>query len=83
MPSYFLNSSATVKCYHREPGTSRVQRLCERRTHPPRHLSALAAAANVPDELILVVADTRLAAIVPLEGLRVVNLTYPPPGSPA
>jgi predicted nucleic acid-binding protein len=169
VPSYFLDSSAIVKRYHRERGTPWVQRLCEPRTHPPLYLSslaevevvaalrrtgrtqglhasfvdtmvarferhialsvptsispvyrlvplaptvltlaaalcnrywamqphplrsldaiqlacALAAAADVSDELILVTADARLAAIAPLEGLRVINPSYPPPGSPA
>ncbi len=169
MSSYFLDSSALVKRYHREPGTPWIQRLCEPRTHPPLYLSslaevevvaalrragrtqglhvsfvdamvarferhlalslptspspvyrvvplaptvltlaaalctrywaiqphplrsldaiqlacALAAAADVPDELILVAADVRLAAIAPLEGLHVINPSYPPPGLPA
>lgn len=169
MPSYFFDSGAIVKRYHREQETPWVQTLCEPRRHPPlylsslaevevvaalrragrtqglppsftdtmvarfeRHLSlsgptslspvyrlvplapavlalaaalcnrywaiqphplrsldaiqlasALAAAADVPDELILVAADVRLAAIAPLEGLRVINPSYSPPGSPA
>jgi len=55
--------------------------------HPLRSLDAiqlacaLATAANVPDELILVAADTRLAAIAPLEGLHVINPIDPPPKS--
>src|SRR6185369_5324981 len=63
--------------------------LCTRywamQPHPLRSLdsiqlaSALAAAADVSDELILVAADMRLAAIAPLEGLRVINPSYPPP----
>ncbi len=51
---------------------------------PPRSLdaiqlaSALLVAASIPDELILVTADTRLAVIAAFEGLRVVNPAYPP-----
>jgi hypothetical protein len=39
---------------------------------------AIAVAAHVPEELILVAADTRLIAIAPLEGLRVINPIDPP-----
>lgn len=164
MPSYFFDSSAIVKRYHREPGTAWVQELCEPRTHPPiylsqlaevevvaalrrlgrnaelhpafidtmqntfeRHLAlsdpsrtfpvyllinispailamaaalctqywemrpyplrsldaiqlacAIATARGLPDELVFVTADTRLSAIAPLEGFRVINPAYPP-----
>jgi predicted nucleic acid-binding protein len=40
---------------------------------------ALATAASVSDELIFVTADTRLAAIAPREGFRVVNPAFPSP----
>lgn len=39
---------------------------------------ALAGAADLPDELIFVTADVRLAAIAPLEGFRVINPAFPP-----
>jgi predicted nucleic acid-binding protein len=42
LPSYFFDSSAILKRYHREPGTAWVQELCEPRTHPPIYLSQLA-----------------------------------------
>lgn len=42
MPSYFFDSSAIVKRYHREPGTAWVQELCEPRNHLPIYLSQLA-----------------------------------------
>ena len=42
MPAYFFDSSALVKRYHRELGTSWVQAVCEPRTHPPLHISELA-----------------------------------------
>ncbi|HEX5549156.1 MAG TPA: type II toxin-antitoxin system VapC family toxin [Ktedonobacterales bacterium] len=42
MPSYFFDSSAIVKRYHREPGTAWVQELCEPQSHPPIYLSQLA-----------------------------------------
>lgn len=40
--------------------------------------SALLAAASVPDELVLVTSDVRLAAVAAFEGLRVINPAYPP-----
>jgi hypothetical protein len=40
--------------------------------------SALLVAAAIPDELIFVTADARLAAVVAFEGLRVINPIYPP-----
>jgi hypothetical protein len=52
--------------------------------HPLRSLDAiqlacaLAVSVNLADELIVVTADVRLAAIASLEGLRVVNPTFPP-----
>lgn len=42
MPSYFFDSSAIVKRYHRELGTAWVQSICEPRTRPPLYLSQLA-----------------------------------------
>lgn len=164
MASYFFDSSAIVKRYHREPGTDWVQSICGPRTHPPvylsqlaqvevvaalrrtgrhdqlhpafvdamvntfeRHLvlsdpsrarsmyllvpltpailifaaalcnkywdirpyplrsldaiqlaSALGVASTLSDELIFVSADSRLAAMAPLEGLMVVHPAYPP-----
>ena len=42
MPSYFLDSSAILKRYHREPGTSWVKALSEPRTHSPIYISQLA-----------------------------------------
>jgi predicted nucleic acid-binding protein len=42
VPSYFFDSSAIVKRYHREPGTSWVEALCEPRIHPPIYISQLA-----------------------------------------
>jgi uncharacterized protein len=42
MPSYFLDSSALVKRYHQEPGSSWVHALCDPRTHPSLYLSQLA-----------------------------------------
>ncbi|HEY7849811.1 MAG TPA: type II toxin-antitoxin system VapC family toxin [Ktedonobacterales bacterium] len=164
MSAYFLDSSAIVKRYHREPGTSWLQSICEPRSHPPlyasqlaqvevvaalrrtgrtqnlhpsfvdvmtrgfeRHIAlsdptgpnpmyrlvpvsqpilalaaelcnqywrlqpyplrsldaiqlacALAAAADVSDELVVVTADVRLAAIASLEGFRVIHPAFPP-----
>lgn len=40
--SYFFDSSAIVKRYHREPGTAWVEGICEPRIHPPIYLSQLA-----------------------------------------
>lgn len=37
----------------------------------------LATAASVADELVFVTADTRLAAIAPHEGFRVINPSFP------
>jgi hypothetical protein len=42
LPSYFFDSSAIVKRYHREPGTAWVQGLSEPRTHPPIYISQIA-----------------------------------------
>ena len=42
MSAYFLDSSALVKRYHREPGTDWVIALCEPRVHPALYLSAIA-----------------------------------------
>jgi len=42
VPSYFFDSSAIVKRYHRERGTAWIQALCEPRAHPPLYLSGLA-----------------------------------------
>lgn len=42
MPSYFFDSSAIIKRYHREPGTAWIQAVCEPRVHPPLFLSQLA-----------------------------------------
>ena len=42
MPSYFLNSSALVKLYHQEPGSSWIHALRDPRTHPSLYLSQLA-----------------------------------------
>ena len=63
-------------------------RLCNRywdmHPYPMRSLdaiqlaAALLAATAIGDELILVTADTRLAAIAPLEGLQVINPLSPP-----
>lgn len=160
MPSYFFDSSAIVKRYHRKPGTAWVQAVSESLTHPPiyfsllgdvevvaalswlgrheklhrafvnamqitceRHLAlsdpgcatpvyilvtalslattpctrywemqpfplrsqdaiqlacAIAAAKRLSDELFFVTTDTRIAAIAPLEGLRVINPLYLP-----
>ena len=164
MPSYFLDSSAIVKRYHRERGTQWIQTLAEARTPQPlyisqlaqvevvaalrrvgrnegyhpssvdalvnlflRHLArsdapsanptylivplsptimtlasslcscywdvapnplrsldaiqlacAIATAVDIPGEILFVTADTRLAAIVAFEGLRVINPSYPP-----
>jgi len=47
-----------------------------------RLASALLAAASIPDELILVTSDTRLAAVAAFEGLRVINPAYPPTPRP-
>jgi predicted nucleic acid-binding protein len=62
--------------------------LCNRywdvRPHPLRSLDALQLATAVltataiQDELLLVTADTRLAAVAPLEGLTLVNPLHPP-----
>jgi predicted nucleic acid-binding protein len=40
--SYFLDSRALVKRYHREPSTDWVRALCEPRDHPPLYLSDFA-----------------------------------------
>lgn len=40
--------------------------------------STLLISAHIPDELIFVTSDTRLAAVAAAEGFRVVNLEYPP-----
>jgi hypothetical protein len=40
--SYFFDSSAIVKRYHREAGTAWVQGVCEPRNHPPIYLAQLA-----------------------------------------
>ena len=42
MASYFFDSSAIAKRYHREPGTDWVQSICDPRNHPPMYLSQLA-----------------------------------------
>jgi uncharacterized protein len=42
VPSYFLDSSALVKRYHRERGTEWVQALVEVRAHPQLYVSQLA-----------------------------------------
>lgn len=65
-----------------------AERLCnhywDANPHPLRSLdaiqlaAALLAANAMTDELIFVTADVRLAAIAPLEGLRVVNPLVPP-----
>jgi predicted nucleic acid-binding protein len=39
---------------------------------------AIAVSADIPDELLFVTADARLAAIAPLEGFRVINPAFPP-----
>ena len=39
---------------------------------------ALAAASLLSEELAFVTSDVRLAAIAPLEGLRVINPAFPP-----
>jgi predicted nucleic acid-binding protein len=44
--------------------------------------SARAVAASISDELILVTADVRVAAVAAFEGLRVVNSIYPPTPRP-
>lgn len=49
-----------------------------RSLHAIQLASALLVAAAILDELILVTADTCLAAVAAFEGLRVVNPAYPP-----
>lgn len=42
MPSYFFDSSAIIKRYHQEQGSSWVQAVCNPRSRQPVHLSRLA-----------------------------------------
>lgn len=42
MTSYFLDSSAVVKRYHREAGTDWIRGLCEPQSHPPLYVSDIA-----------------------------------------
>lgn len=42
MPSYFFDSSAIVKRYHYEVGSSWVRGICDPRAHPPLYLAQLA-----------------------------------------
>lgn len=42
MSAYFFDSSAIVKRYYREAGTTWIQAICEPRNHPPLYLSQLA-----------------------------------------
>lgn len=65
-----------------------AERLCDRywdvNPHSLRSLDAIQLAAGlltataIPEELVFVTADTRLAAIAPLEGFRVINPVFPP-----
>ena len=42
MTAYFFDSSALVKRYNFEPGSSWVRALCDPRTHPPLYVAQLA-----------------------------------------
>ncbi|MGH2486731.1 MAG: type II toxin-antitoxin system VapC family toxin [Ktedonobacterales bacterium] len=80
-----------MPAYHLVPALTSVLELAgnlcnhywDLRPHPLRSLdaiqlaSALAVAATLPEELIVITSDLRLAAIAQAEGLRVVNPERP------
>jgi predicted nucleic acid-binding protein len=47
MPSYFFDSSALVKRYHREPGTDWVKAVCDARERPKVYISQIARVEGV------------------------------------
>jgi hypothetical protein len=81
-----------MPAYHLVPAVMSVLELAgnlcnhhwDLRPHPLRSLdaiqlaSALAVAATLPEELIVVTSDQRLAAIAAVERLRVINPELPP-----
>ena len=83
MPAYHLVPTVTSAL---ELAASLCNHYWDLRPHPLRSLdaiqlaSALAVAATLPEKLIVVTSDQRLAAIATTEGLRIVNPERPPSG---